>query len=366
MLIIAALAGALVSYVPYRPDLNPSGSLVGVDAQLYADWLGEMQVRPLSEAVRYAFAEAGAGSRPLLLIPVYSVSVLGRISPQHAMQVLPAVLTILLSFSVFIFVRQGLRNEEVAGLAGVLTVFSFNFTVGMWGSYFANWLALAESYVFLAILLGFFTSQSFQKFAALTWLSLAILLTHPWTWVMILTVCLIFSITIWREGKGSSHTLLIVLLILIGLGADVLKNWVFGPPTVAADLATKGPVAGLHELIMVWPNVIDSVLFTHGGLLANSVLLALAILSLLALRFADRFQRLLAIWTTTAAVPFVFLDSYHQARIVYDLPIPILATLGLVLLASLNARSHLRWPGLVVLLLILFSASYALRAMLLV
>jgi len=364
MLAIAAVAGAALAYVPYRLDLNPSGSLVGVDSQLYADWLGEMVSRPVDEAVRYAFAEGALGSRPLLLVPVYAISILGGISPKLAVQALPAALAPLLALSTFMFVRQGLRSENAAGLAGVLAAFSFNLTVGMWGSYYANWLALAEAYLFLTVLLSFFDSQSFPKFATLTLLSLAVLLTHPWTWLMILTVCLVFSITIWREGKGPSYTLQIVLLILVGLGADVLKNWVFGPPTVAADLATKGPVAGFHELVMIWPNVIDSLLFTHGGLLANSVFLGLAFLSVLALRFADRFQRLLLIWTTTSAVPFVFLDSYHQARIVYDLPIPLLAAMGLVLLASLMAKRRLRWPGLVVLLLIIFSASYSVRAML--
>lgn len=364
MLTIAAVIGALFAYTPYRPDLNPSGNLVGVDSQLYVDWISEMVSRPVDQAVRYAFAEAGFGSRPLLLIPVYTISMLGGISPNLAVQALPVALAPLLALCTFMFVRHGLRNENAAGLAGVLAAFSFNLTIGMWGSYYANWLALAEAYLFLTILLSLFDSQSFPKLAALTSVSLAILLTHPWTWVMILTVCLIFSITIWREGKGPSYTLQIVLLILVGVGADFLKNWIFGPPTVAADLATKGPVAGFHESIMVWSNLIDSLLFTHGGLLANSVFLALAILAVLALRFADRFQRLLLIWTTASAVPFVFLDSYHQARIVYDLPIPILATLGLILLASFTAKRHLRWPGLMILLLTLFSASYAVRAML--
>lgn len=360
---MAAVGGALFAYAPYRPDLNPAGNLVGVDSQLYADWLGEMVSRPVDEAIRYAFAEAGFGSRPLILIPAYAISALGGISPKNAIQALPAILVPLLTLSTFMFVRHGLRNKNAAGLAGVMAALSFNLAVGMWGSYYANWLALAQAYLFLTILLSFYNSQSFPKFAVLTWLSVTILLTHPWTWVMILTVCLIFSITIWREGKDH-YTLQIVLLILVGVGADALKNWIFGPPTVATDIATKGPVAGFHELIMVWPNIIDSLLFTHGGLLANSVFLALAILAVLALRFADRFQKLLIVWTTTAAVPFVFLDSYHQARIVYDLPIPVLGTLGLILLASFMAKGHLRWPSLIVLLVILFSASYAVRAML--
>jgi hypothetical protein len=365
LLAIAAVGGAVFAYAPYRPDLNPPGNLVGVDSQLYADWLSEMMSRPVEEAVRYALAEAGLGSRPLLLIPVYAISIFWGISPKLAVQVLPVVLAPLLTLSTFMFVRRGLGSENAAGLAGVLAAFSFALAVGMWGSYYANWLALAEAYLFLTILLSLFDSPSFPKFTLLAWLSMGILLTHPWTWVMILTVCMISSISIWREGRDPSYTLHIFLLILVGLGADVLKNWIFGPPTVTADLATKGPVAGFHELIMVWPNVIDSVLFTHGGLLANSVLLALASLSVLVLRFADLFQRLLVIWTTTSAVPFIFLNSYHQARIVYDLPIPILAAFGLLLLVSLTARSRVRWPGLVVLLLILISASYALRAMLL-
>ncbi len=364
MLALAVASSAILAFMPYRPDINASGSLVGIDSPLYQDWLSQMLSRPFPDAIEYAFAEAALGSRPLFLIPLYLISLLQGIQPGQVVEALPIALGPILSATSFLFVRSGQGSERLAGLTAVLTAFSFNFTVGMWGGYYANWLALAEAYLFLTVLLSFPQYFSLPKFAALMGLSLAILLTHPWTWVLVLTVSLVFSISITKETKQHSYTWIMVTVILAGLTVDFLKNWTFGPRTVAEDLATKTSIAGIHELVVAWPNIIDSLLFTHGGLLANSLLLALAVVPLVTLSFQDRFQRLLIIWILTAGIPLSFLDSYHQARMIYDLPMPILAALGLLLLVSPMGKGKSRWPGLIILLTILFSANYALRAML--
>jgi len=83
------------------------------------------------------------------------------------------------------------------------------------------------------------------------------------------------------------------------------------------------------------------------------------------LRFKDWFERLLLLWVAVPSIAFILLDSYHQARIVYDLPIPVLTTIAVVSLLPQIARRNIRWPGLVLLLLIVVSTSYALQGVLL-
>jgi len=91
----------------------------------------------------------------------------------------------------------------------------------------------------------------------------------------------------------------------------------------------------------------------------------MGLLGVMVLRFKDWFERLLLLWVGVPSIAFVLLDSYHQARIVYDLPIPVLTTIAVVSLLPQIGRRNIRWPGLVLLLLIVVSTSYALQGVLL-
>src|SRR5207249_1399994 len=98
--------------------------------------------------------------------------------------------------------------------------------------------------------------------------------------------------------------------------------------------------------------------------LANWLILGLGLLSVFALRFRDRFERLLILWVGVASLPFLVLDSYHQARIVYDLPIPILGSIAMLSFLPLVGTRSIRWPGLLFVLLLVLSANYALQSIL--
>jgi hypothetical protein len=151
-------------------------------------------------------------------------------------------------------------------------------------------------------------------------------------------------------------------IITSGIGLDLLKSSVFATRTVVADLATKAPTVG--QVASFWTNLVDALLFTHGGLLGNWLILGLGLFSVFVLRFRDRFERLLILWIGVASVPFPLLDSYHQARIVYNLPIPVLGSIALLFFLPLAGSRNIRWPGLLLLLLLALSASYALQSIL--
>src|SRR6266487_2071782 len=80
MLTISLVVSILLVLIPYRPDLNPTGSLVGIDSPLYIGWISQMLARPLPQAMQYSFVEGLEGSRPFLLIPLYLVASAG-VSP---------------------------------------------------------------------------------------------------------------------------------------------------------------------------------------------------------------------------------------------------------------------------------------------
>jgi len=361
-LAISLCVSTLLAFTPYRPDLNPTGSLVGIDSPLYLGWIGQMLARPLPQALQYSFVEGLEGSRPLLLVLLYSVASAG-ISPSQILEYVPMVLAPLLSLSTYVFVRYGHGSSSLAGLTAILSSVSFYTTVGLWGGYYANWLALVLVYLFLTSLLVFSRSPSKVKYGSTCALSVALLLTHPWTWVLITTVCLVFSITLWRETRNLVHLKSLTGIIATGIILDLVKSWGFATRSVAADIATKAPNSGV--LLSFWNNLVDGLLFTHGELLANWLVLGLGLLGVLVLRFKDWFERLLLLWVGVPSIAFVLLGSYHQARIVYDLPIPVLTTIAVVSLLPRIGSRNVRWPGLVLLLLVFVSASYALQGVLL-
>src|SRR5947208_13057223 len=41
MVAISLCVSTLLAFVPYRPDLNPTGSLVGIDSPVYLGWFGQ-------------------------------------------------------------------------------------------------------------------------------------------------------------------------------------------------------------------------------------------------------------------------------------------------------------------------------------
>ena len=96
----------------------------------------------------------------------------------------------------------------------------------------------------------------------------------------------------------------------------------------------------------------------YDGLLGNVVFLGLSALSFVAIRFREKLDGMLFCWVACASVPFALLNSFHQTRLIYDLPIPPLVALGTLLLISRAGGGNLR-ATLILLVMLLFSANYA-------
>src|SRR5437016_5666482 len=274
LLIIGLASSVLLAFVPYRPDLNPNGVLVGVDSPTYVTWISQMIARPVPQALQYSFVEGLDGSRPLLLVVLYIVSSLG-VSPSQIIEYLPTILAPLLALSSYAFVRYGHGSANFAGLTALFTPLTFYIPVGLWGGYYANMLALVFAYLFLTLLLLFSKKPSATRYAAMFVLSVALFLTHPWTWVLIAAAGLAFAVSLWRETHLMIHLKSIAGIVIAGVALDVLKSTLFATRTVAADLATKLPTSA--DPSAFWVNLVDGLLYTHSGLLASWIILGVGL-----------------------------------------------------------------------------------------
>ena len=150
-------------------------------------------------------------------------------------------------------------------------------------------------------------------------------------------------------------------MIAVGIIVDFAKNQVAGGATLAGDLGTKGPVFGISQLVTFWPNISVALNVFYDGLLGNVLLLGLSALSFVTIRFRDKVEGMLACWVASASVPFALLNSFHQTRLIYDLPIPPLVAIGLLLIMSRAGGGNLR-ASLLLLVVLLSCANHALEA----
>ena len=364
ILSISMASAFLLALLPYRPDINPAGIPVGTDTPEYIQWVNQMLQKPVPQALGYAFSQASNGSRPLSLIFPYIMSALLGVSGDVSVKFYPLLLAPLLVISSFLFVLLGFGDKRTAGLVAMMTTFSFQFTVGMWAGYYSNWLALAESYLFLGIILRFSYSGSKVTFLGIVFSSLSLLFTHPWTWDLMILLAAIFMV----ERSLRTHDLrlmkTIILVAIISLAVDILRSFVLS--TVAGSgsgLEFAVSSAGFAQSLMLWPDVVATFVQYYNGLLADAVILGLSLMTVWRTWDSNApFSRLLIWWVALASLPFPFLTSIWQSRIVYLLPTPVLASAGVIGIGKLGCGNTQKI--LIILLLVLYSANYSLSAIL--
>jgi len=319
-----------------------------------------MLARPPIEALSYAMGIAGGGSRPLLLIPIYLVVSTGAVSLVQALEALPAVLGPLLVLSVFFFVREAFEDEKLAGIAGLSTAFSFYITVGIWAAYYANMLGLSVGFAFLTMLFRYWKKQKITELALLGLLSLGLLLSHPWTWIIFLAVTVIFAATIWWDTRRWILLRTVGLVLVIDLFVDTVKSLVFGAQMSAQEASGSfAPSLATNQVLNFWPNIINALFLSYDGLLANTLILALSLVAVLSFKF-DPARRLLVLWTAVSSLPIIVLSDLAQTRVYYDLPFPVFVAVGLLILVKSTGRSLN--SNLLFLLVVLALANYAFRS----
>ena len=356
---IGVVSAILLALLPYRPELNPAGIPVGTDAPEYVQWVNQMLQRPVPEALAYAFGQASNGSRPLSLIFPYLMSGLLGVQGDVSVKLYPLILGPLLVISSYSFVFFGLGDKRTSALVALMTAFSFQFTVGMWAGYYANWLALAESYLFLGVVLRFCKSTSK---IALLWVvlsSLALLFTHPWTWDLMILIAFFFVLEQSIRSHDPRFTRTLLLVVIVNLAADLLRSIALRSG-IGSGSGVEFAVSsvGFSQLLMFWPNVVAIFVQYYNGIMADAVVFGLSLMAIWRTwESKTPFSRLLLWWVALAALPFPFLSSIWQSRIVYLLPTPVLATAAVIGVGKLGGSDTRKM--LILLLIVLYAANYS-------
>ena len=328
---VVAISGFLV----LSPYISQS-RFVGVDSKTYDTVLSQMI--DLEAARKIILEDAGPKATYFLLL--YLIKALTGLSAMTVVKIAAVIPASLLPISAYLLPRYAARNDSLALLSSLIAVLSFNTTVGMFSGIYANWLALSFVILSFALLIKASTQNSRRALAASIVTSSLVLLTHALSWIVFMGVLCFYSATsllalrFWKNAEtrrdllfslsillanGAFTVLLLGLsnLLSINLSAKLVVRYVSNFPILGAD----SPSRFLHHITLTMTEYV-------AGLLANPLIYFLAILGALQGGCRKSFERLLFSWLIPTSVIFPLITSYDQWRILYLMPIQILAALG--------------------------------------
>jgi len=285
-----------------------------------------------------------------------------------------------LSLVVFWFVRSGLHNDVLALVSGFFTVVGFQTTVGIYAYSVSNWLALIWGFLMFGFILKGSENRSWVYVFVASLFGVALLFTHPYTWNVIMAVLLAYFIwlivkLLLRCNSSSKFEILRVLSVLIvnAVIYGVYSVLPFGKAVTNGGLGFAGRSVVFPNILGLYEGLRSSVEMWVGGLYANPLLVALAVLGMFwVIAFGSRFNRLTLLWVLVPSLALLVVspENYMFYRIIYLVPIQVLSSIGVFWAFGIIERkynlenSKLFWVCKVGILLLIFLVmlNYSLRS----
>ncbi|MEM3003895.1 MAG: hypothetical protein QXK96_01175, partial [Candidatus Bathyarchaeia archaeon] len=219
---------------------------------------------------------------PYLLI-LYILAGLTSLPVDVVVRIGPAVPAAFLAVTTLFLVRTVTRSNLLAILSSFLALFSIATTVGIYAGIFANWLALGWASLLFGLLLTLWRQQSTPRLVLTLVVSFILLVTHAWTWAVILTslstfVLLRFLCHITRHRNLPRDRILKSSIIIVTANLLILTLILMHFSTGEFVHLSKEALASIN-VSNLW-NFTASFAFTmqyyEGGFIANPVEILLA------------------------------------------------------------------------------------------
>jgi hypothetical protein len=341
IIIVSSIVAALfIGYYNFAIAGADNPAFPGVDIPHYIGKLESMLNSTSIEAFSYAIKD----DRFLYLILQYFCFQVSGSSPElFVTYYMPVVLTFLLMFSTFFLVKVG-RGLLPASTAMLVTVFSFQVTVGIYAGFFANWFALTFVYIFYGLLMRVLKLKNRSPFLLVLSgvSSVAVLYTHPWTWIllvmMILSAYIVTTLLLIYFRKKDIQGYIWELKVLAALlAANLVMFYVKGLLHVGSGAAL---VDGYIDVKTFKPSLWNAFALKYfldrtfnwyvGGFYGYPLIIILAIMGIFSIfDYEDHYCRLLLNWILVASAMIV-VNFPWQARFLYLTPFSIYVALGMM------------------------------------
>lgn len=369
---LAVVTTVLISTYPYLPTLNPSSRLVSVDARFYYNIMQNYIKLDTSAVVANIIQQ----DRELYLVFQQIVATITG-SPDLTIRVIPVILGVLLTMSVYHLVSTSLKDKALAALAALFTATSFQTVAGINAGFYANWLALTEINIFIVFFLkALEDSDNVSKYSAISALvAVSILFTHSATWIVLMVSLAVYGLILFVKGTLGRHDIAVIAqIILVNIAFEMFKNNVLKNTSTTGVAQTMTPNVSYSNILAVFRTLDVTFTYFLGGAYANPLILILATIGLFYIaRSRQKFYLILLAVTIVCTMGTLFTSSTMpdllQSRFIYLIPFQILSAIGLKILLNLSTNIFNKDAGLVgrsipfMLQMALFASllSYALR-----
>jgi len=328
ILLYAMLLSIIIAVYPYTPNINPQNKIVGVDVKHYEEY-----IRQTEEDIGQTLIVAG-GSRPLLVLLLYTLEKIIQTSPLKTVEYSPILLNPLLILATYQMMNQATKNKRISALTALLTALGYKLTVNMYSYFLANILALILIYPAMGFLMAALRDKNKGKLMlSITFMSLTIF-THPWTFTQYYaSIALLTLIKIIEEIKGKKEDknqlkMLIIFLAVTGI-INVLKGSLIGGTEGIKATKTVTNQSVLDNLLSFWHNNIFAFRLLYGGYLSNLPLTILALIGAYKLKPRKTTEKAMISLLIATSIIYLLSDGTLQSRLIFNLPLEALAAIGL-------------------------------------
>lgn len=330
--------GAFTAVLPYIFHTVP----MGVDAAWYLEKSAGHD-SPLNLA-----AGEPRAVYVLLLLALRSAF---QLAPVNTLELGAAFLSSLSVIGTFFFTRQAVRRTDVSLFSAFLASFSPQLLIGTFAAIFEAWLVYSESLFFFGLILHAMRNSSRKSAAGAAVFSVLIMLTHAWTWLVLMLILAAQLMILMIQSKSLGRLRLMrgwslqlrTLLVSVSIGAvaftlgsNVLSGWGSARDSAFAFFISglRSPAFFFHDLSLTLTNYV-------GGFYSNWVLLCLAVLGAFAVScLASEVKALVASCLLIPGLLSTFVSADLQWRLLFLLPYSFLAAIAIFFtLAELRART---------------------------
>ena len=308
-------------------------SLTG-DAHYYISVLEEMDRCGVKAAIQT--------DRPILFLILHSLSSRFSIGAEPLLKYIQIILAGALVIVTFCFVKSYLEDEGLALLSAFLAAAGPHLTIGI--NYFivGNWLGLILMMILYIAMAKSFANKSqawLISTVAISWLMLGI---HFPTWAFTILVLVTYTLIcgLQRRSSQNQEAAAHYVKVTIGSLSAVLPLLVLSlvTPEISASLeyawsraiAVLSHATPLNLFFFLHDEILLTSYFAYGGY-AVPLTYALALLGLYRLYLIQKPRvRLILSWMTITSVGLLLIPKLEQWRLLYMVPLEILAALGLI------------------------------------
>ena len=251
---------------------------------------------------------------------------------------------------IYFLAREITSRDDLSLIASFLTAGSYSVLIGIYAGFYSNWIALIIGYLSIIFLFRYLKFPNKRNFLLFGSLLVALLFSHTHTWTVFTLVISIFLVLMLKFSNFKRKNILILLTVVIVIVVfDLVKIYTIGSPGgISQDFqVAQSTNTGLEQFAARWSNLVFTSQVLYASQFSNVILLGLSVWWLLTIQRFNPSNILLLLFLSVEILPILFGDPLLQSRVLYDIPIQIIAALGLVSVRNktnaLFAASILLW-----------------------